>query len=189
MAPSFTFFDNRVVLSPEGDTIYEINKNSITKGFIINWGQIPHKQSIDELNFRQVESSNKVSIWTPILETSRKAYFRVRNVNEYYIFEYDKTTGDSRSMAVDIDNLGFINDLDGGINYYPYWTNRTGNIWILYDDAYSFKEKHTEKFLASSVVRYPEMKEKLKTFLNNLKQDDNPVLKIVYLKKYPERKN
>lgn len=33
---------------PPGDTIYEIDSQSIFKGYIINWGSIPHKQSIED---------------------------------------------------------------------------------------------------------------------------------------------
>jgi hypothetical protein len=182
MAPSFTYFDNRVVLAPEGDTIYEIDNNSITKGFIIEWGQIPHKQSIEEFYFRQTETSNKVTNYMPLLETSTKAFFRGKRTNEFYIFEYDKISGISRSMTVNQNNMGFINDLDGGDYFYPYWTNRAGNIWITYEDAFSFKEKHSDEFLSKSVSHYPEMKERLKSFLDSLKQDDNPILRIVYLK-------
>ena len=184
VAPAFTFFDNRVVLSPEGDTIYEIDKNSILPGFIFNWGSLPHKQSLEDLYYRQTESTNKVINYRPIFETSRKAYFRGSNMSDYFIFEYDKITGENRSMPVEEDNLGLINDLDGGANYFPYWTNRNGDIWIVNDDAYNFREKHSEEFLSKSAAKYPEMKEKLRVFLNDLKMDDNPVLKIVYLKKY-----
>ena len=51
------------------------------------------------------------------------------------------------------------------------------------EDAISFKEKHTEEFLSTSPALYPGLKDNLKVFLDSLKQDDNPVLKIVYLKK------
>jgi hypothetical protein len=183
MAPSFTYFDNRVILAPEGDTIYEIDNNSMTKGFIIDWGKIPHKQSIEEIYFRQTESSNKVTNYMPLLETSTKAFFRGNSSSDFYIFEYDKITSTCRSMTVDQENLGFINDLDGGASFYPYWTNRAGNIWIVNEDAYSFKEKHSKASLSNSVALYPKMRERLKGFLDSLKQDDNPILKIVYLKK------
>ncbi len=182
MAPSFTYFDNRVVLAPEGDTIYEIDNNSITKGFIIEWGQIPHKQSIEEYYFRPTKS-NTVSNYMPLLETSTKAFFRGKRTNEFYIFEYDKISGISRSMTVNQDNMGFINDLDGGEYFYPSCTNRDGNIWIECVDAFSFKEKHSYEFLSRSVGLNPGMKERLLSFRDSLKQDDNPILKIVYLKK------
>lgn len=184
MAPTFTFFDNRVVLSPKGDTIYKIDKNSILPSFIFNWGSLPHKQSLEDLYYRQTESTKKVINYSTVFETSTKAYFRGSNISGYFIFEYDKITSVNRSMIVDNDNLGLINDLDGGANYFPYWTNREGDIWIVDDDAYNFKKKHSEEFLSKSVAVYPDMKEQLRTFLNDLKVDDNPVLKIVYLKKY-----
>ena len=59
-APTFTFFDNRVVLSQQGDTVYEIDKNSIKPGFIFNWGALPHEQSLEDLYFRQTESNDKL---------------------------------------------------------------------------------------------------------------------------------
>ena len=85
-------------------------------------------------------------------------------MNEYFIFEYDKITGLSRSMITDEDHYGLINDLDGGADYFPYWTNRKGDIWIVDDDAFDFKKKHNEEFLSKSVAIHPEMKEKLRTF-------------------------
>lgn len=181
--PSFTFFDNRIVLTPNGDTIYEIDKNSIKPGFIINWGQIPHMEGVEDLYYRQTRPSNKVMIYKPVIETTTKAFYRGGSSINSYLFEYDKTTGHSRSMDGDMKNLGFINDLDGGANYFPYWTNRAGDIWIINEDAYSFKEKHSDEFLSSSPAVNPEKKRKLIKFRDNLKQDDNPVLKIVYLKK------
>lgn len=187
MAPSITFFDNRIVLMPEGDTIYEIDSKSISKGYIVNWGTTPHKQSNEELYFRQVGPSNKVSILSLILETYDRTFFRVSKGNEYYIFEYNKINGLTRSMAVDVDNIGLINDIDGGDSFFPYYTNRTGDIWINYEDAFSFKENQSLGFLENSIAIYPEMKERLKAFTNNLKQDDNPVIKIVYLKKHPKK--
>jgi hypothetical protein len=187
-APTFTFFENRIVLTPLGDTIYEIDKNSISPGFIFNWGQTPHNQTIEELYYRQTESSNKVRNYMPVFETKRKVYFRGSKINDYFIFEYDKITGVNRTMTVNEDNIGLINDLDGGENYFPYWTNRKGDIWITYDDAIKFKENHNEEFLTKSIAIYPDKKQKLHAFVTDLQLDDNPVLKIVYLKKYLDNK-
>lgn len=183
MAPLVTFFDNRAVIMPAGDTIYEIDSKSITKGYIIDWGNVSHNQSIEDFYFRNADNSNKTSVWSLIPETDYKTYFRVRKGNDTYLFEYNKVTGSTRSMIEDRDNPGIINDLDGGINYFPYYTNREGNVWIVYDDAYTFKEKHSKEFLNSPTSRNQEMKGNLTEFLNTLKKDDNPVLVIIYLKK------
>ena len=181
--PAFTFFDHRAVLSPIGDTIYEADKDSISPGFIFDWGSLPHKQSIEELYFSQTTPGNKVVISIPVFETATKLFFRgSRNMNDNFIFEYDKVTGSCRSMITGSGNFEFINDLDGGSGYFPYWTNRKGDIWIVSEDANIFKEKHSEEFLSKSVAFYPERKRKLRAFIYDLKMDDNPVLKIVYLK-------
>jgi hypothetical protein len=180
--PTFRYFDNRIVLTIEGDTIYEISKDSIFPGFIFNWGQIPHNISANEIYFRQSGPSNKASYYGSLLETTKKAFRPVKNLDKLFLIEYDKVTGLGRSMSENSKNLGFINDLDGGTNYYPYWTNRAGDIWIAVEDAFSFREKHSDDFLSSSPAIYPGMKERLINFRNSLYQDDNPVLKIVYLK-------
>jgi len=182
MAPSITFFDNRIVLMPDGDTIYENDSKSIFPGYVINWGNLAHNQSNEDFFFIQSGPSDKASVWSLILETRDRTFFRVTRGTKYYIFEYNKISGSTRSMAIDRDK-GFINDLDGGDSFFPYYTNRTGNIWIIEEDAFSFKDKNSPESLHKSEAAYPEMKEKLITFEENLKQDDNPVLKIVYLKK------
>jgi len=181
---SFTFFNNRIILTPDGDTIYEIDKNSIKPGFIINWGNLPHKEGVEDLYFRQAGPSNKVINYKPVLETTTKSFFRGGSAGNFYLFEYNKANGTSRSMDLEEYNSGFINDLDGGSGYFPDCTNRAGDIWIAEEDAFDFKAKHNEEFMSKTIAIHPEMREKLRTFLIDLKPDDNPVLKIVYLKKH-----
>jgi hypothetical protein len=180
-APSITYFDNRAVIIPKGDTIYEVSSDSIYTGYIINWGKIPHKEG-NELHFRVATSATKLSIGNIVLETATRTYIRVYQGNDSYIFEYDKTTGATKAMLEDPQNLGFVNDIDGGINFYPYYTNREGDIWIINEDAYSFKQKQSPDYLSQSISISRDNKEKLKTFIQKIKEDDNPVLRIVYLK-------
>lgn len=180
--PSFTFYKNHVVLN-YGDTIYKINQDSIFPGFILNWGNIPHLQTFEERYYIQTEPTNKVvPIWY-FFEIQGKAYFNLKDQDQYYLIEYDKITGITRSMmSKGKESFGFIDDIDGGTNYFPKWTNKVGNIWIDYDDAFEFKNAHNKDFLSKSYSVYPDRKEDLREFLNSLKEDDNPVLKIVYLK-------
>jgi hypothetical protein len=186
--PNFTFFDNRVVLAPVGDTIYEIDRNSIIPGFIIYWGTLPHNQTVEDLYYKQTDISNKVVNLNRVFETSTKAYFLIYKKNDSFILEYDKITGLSRSVQIYEDQRGLINDLDGGSSFFPEWTNKEGDIWISCNDAIDFKEKQSDEFLSKSTAIYPEMKEKLRTLIKDLKPDDNPVLRIVYLKKYNGKK-
>lgn len=181
-APSITYFDDRSIIMPKGDTIYEVSADSIYPGFIINWGQIPHREG-NELHFRQTSASNKATIGPIILETSHKTFIRVSRGKDSYIFEYDKNTATTRSMLEDPENLGFVNDLDGGINFYPYYTNREGDIWVINEDAFNFKQKQSNDYLSQSTSISQKNKDKLKYLIQEVKEDDNPILRIVYLKK------
>lgn len=179
--PTSTFFNNRIVLSLESDTIYEIDKHSIAPGFIIQWGSVPHPQTLEEKFIRQKRPDNLMSHQT-LYETSRNAFFRIDRRKESYIIGYDKLKAETRSMSLDSYN-GFINDLDGGADFYPYWTNRTGDIWITSDDAINFRKKNNSEVLQASDARYLSKKEDLRKLVEDLKDDDNPVLTLVYLKK------
>jgi len=189
--PGFTYFNNEVVLSYI-DTVYKINSDSITTGFILKWSDIPHRQTFEELFYRQSEPLKKVTKSGQFLESYGKAYFILKDFNDYYLFEYDKITGITKSMLSGVADkfsyvndieVGFVNDIDGGVNYYPKCTNNSGDIWIDWDDSFDFKKVHNKDFLSKSNAVYPDRKEELREFLNSLKEDDNPVLKVVYLKK------
>jgi hypothetical protein len=187
MPPYYTFFNKEIVLDYPTDTVYKISNNSIYPGFIFNWGNIQHRQSFEELYYIQKEPIKKASRVKRFIETSDKAYFGIANLDKYYLFEYDKHTGFTKSMLIDENSFGFINDLDGGANYYPKWTNRAGDIWMIYDDAFEFKKIHNEELLLKSEAIYPDRRVNLRQFLNTLKIDDNPVLKVVYLKKHGDK--
>jgi hypothetical protein len=181
--PRMSFYNNNVVLQ-HFDTIYKISNNAITPGFILEWDNIPHRQIFEEKFLIQSTSTNKVTQYGKFFETATKAYFGLDDMKKYYLFEYDKITGVTSSMLTgEEDAFGFINDLDGGINFYPKWTNRDGDIWIDYLDAFSFKKYHNDELLSKSESVDPDNKEELRRFLKTLDLTDNPVLKIIYLKK------
>jgi hypothetical protein len=182
--PTFTFFNNRAVLTQLGDTIFEISENSVVPGFIIQWDKLQHKKTVNDLYFRQSGTQSSEALYSTFMETTQKAFFPASNNGIDYMFEYDKISGISRSMELNRKNIGFINDIDGGSNFYPYWTNRAGDIWITDEDAITFKQKHSDDLISKSTAINPAYKEKLREFTKSLNADDNPVLKILYLKKY-----
>lgn len=179
--PAHTFFENRIVLSIESDTVYEIDKNSIAPGFIFQWGSVPHPRTLEE-RFIPVKRPNNLMSHHTLYETSRNAFLRIGRSKESYIIGYDKVKGETRSMSLDSYN-GFINDLDGGADFYPNWTNRTGDIWIISDDAINFRKKNSSEVMEGRDARYPPKKEALRKLAEELNDDDNPVLTLVYLKK------
>ena len=77
---------------------------------------------------------------------------------------------------------GFINDLDGGQQFFPIWTNREGDIWIDFVEAIDMKSRPAVDFSGVNATFDPIKKQKLLNFVGGLQPDDNPVLRIVYLK-------
>lgn len=77
---------------------------------------------------------------------------------------------------------GLINDLDGSLPFWPkYYTldNELVDIW----QAYQMKEDLTDIYFATHEIKNPQVHQKLKELLKNLKEDDNPIVVIAKLKK------
>jgi len=76
---------------------------------------------------------------------------------------------------------GFINDLDGGLSFWPmYYTsdNELVGIW----QPFEMKELLTEEYFTAHVIKKQQEHQKLKELLKNLQEDDNPVVVIAKLK-------
>lgn len=75
---------------------------------------------------------------------------------------------------------GFTNDLCGGLPFFPYSENNKQ--WITAFDAPNLLEKIDIEQLKKSDVLLPEKRDQLVRILENLKEDDDPVIMIVTLK-------
>ena len=77
---------------------------------------------------------------------------------------------------------GIINDLNGGLSFFPKYYFAGENVVVDYWDPEEMKEMLTEEFFATKTIKDPLAHEKLKEILKNLKEDDNPVMVIAKLK-------
>jgi len=77
--------------------------------------------------------------------------------------------------------LGLINDLDGGLSFWPrYYTEE--NELVGFWQAYEMKEILTEEYFAAHEIKNPQAHQRLKELLKNLDEEDNPVIVIAKLK-------
>ncbi|MDL2278839.1 6-bladed beta-propeller [Parabacteroides sp. OttesenSCG-928-G07] len=77
--------------------------------------------------------------------------------------------------------LGLINDLDGGLSFWPrYYTsdNELVDIWLVED----MKKLLTEEYFASHEIKAPAAYQKLKKLMQKLDEEDNPVIVIAKLR-------
>ena len=195
--PGKTYFENEIIPNVWfSDTIYKISKDSIYKGFVLDKGKYVQTPDQKYLN-NSTDTKKSFRSGSPLFETKTRAYFKQSlGRKKLYLFEYNKKTGVVTSMnqevglsnasLSDISRLDqkfrFRNDLDGGIDFFPAFTNRKGDIWVRSISAFDFKTQHIQKLQESTKAVSPEQKQKLMHFLENLKEDDNPVLIMVYLK-------
>jgi hypothetical protein len=187
----YSYLDGEPILTGLEDTIYKANSDSIYCAFIISKGDLEptylQKYTSDAFE-SPMNYYNNVSL---LFETETKAYIQVSLKEKGYIFEYNKLTGTTRSSEFEGKlshgtydfNMGLKNDIDGGINFFPQFTDRNGKIWIMTSEANDFKTEIEHRFLSGQNNLDPLRKRKLKVFADSLHSEDNPVLMIVYLKK------
>jgi hypothetical protein len=79
-------------------------------------------------------------------------------------------------------DVGVINDIDGGPNI-RFKSIKDENTVISWINAFELKAHVASQAFKNSNPRYPEKKKELEKLANNLKENDNPVLMLVRLKK------
>ena len=177
------------------DTVYRYSEklNVFKPRYILHCGKRPsftsiHKMSKGSDYFRCLFVSD-------VLETQDFLYF-VANQDVYsYLLRVDKKDGSMVSVRnkgeykessfwkvkyQEVETPGFTNDLCGGLDFYPYDQNEKQ--WIAIYDAADLLEKIDLEELKVTEVLMPDKKEQLIRILENLKEDDNPVVMIATLK-------
>ena len=76
---------------------------------------------------------------------------------------------------------GLINDLDGGLPFWPFYCN-SDNELIDMRQTYAMKEYLTEEYFANREIKNPQAHQKLRELLKILEDDDNPVIVVAKLK-------
>jgi len=78
---------------------------------------------------------------------------------------------------------GLINNLDGGLSFWPKYYNYSDNELIDLWQAHTMKELLTDDYFNAHEIKAPQAHQKLKELLGKLDEDDNPVVVIGKLKK------
>jgi hypothetical protein len=174
--PIDTYFKGELITICDFDTVHKVNESSIYNAFTFNWENLPRPKTFEEKYYIGGRPKNAISNPNKLFETPSKAFILINDHIKSHIIEFNKSNSSARSMSLsDQDNLGFINDLDNGINFYPAWTNKEGNIWIKAIEAIDFIKLHNS-------LSKQDFDGNLKNFLPELQIEDNTVLELVFLK-------
>ena len=191
---------NLLVSSGLSDTIFTVVENKVKPRYLLDYGD--EKPDLSEIwssdeQLRQSAIYNSIFIMNPAYETARYFITKFRKSGIEYIAIHDKylnksysvlydysMLGEGYNSALSIKNLGFYNDLDGGVDAYPMIMSSEGNYWVSYVESYQMKELLTkEHFEKRKNVHNLEQQEELKKMLPEMKEDGDQVLILMKLKK------
>ena len=195
-----TRFKGSNLLVPSGlaDTIFTEIDNKVKPRYLLDYGD--DKPDLSKLwsygEEREYVMYHSIFIMNPAYETLRYFIIKLRKKGVEYIVIHDKYLNKSCSVIYDyvadenrdpnipINNLGFYNDLDGGVDAYPMIMSSEGNYWVSYIESYQMKELLSkEHFEKRKNVHNLEQQEELKKMLPEMKEDGDQVLILMKLKK------
>ncbi|EOS12697.1 6-bladed beta-propeller, partial [Parabacteroides goldsteinii] len=193
-----TRFKGSNLLVPSGlaDTIFTEIDNKVKPRYLLDYGD--DKPDLSKLwsygEEREYVMYHSIFIMNPAYETLRYFIIKLRKKGVEYIVIHDKYLNNSCSVIYDyvadenrdpnipINNLGFYNDLDGGVDAYPMIMSSEGNYWVSYIESYQMKELLSkEHFEKRKNVHNLEQQEELKKMLPEMKEDGDQVLILMKL--------
>lgn len=172
------------------DTLYEASPEGIAARYFLNKGKYAGPKWLAGLFSSRTKSlSGNYIVNQAVFESDDYLLFRARLQSNCYLVRVNKKDNTPASMIADNvpENAGYPptlkipNDLDGGISFYPEFTNREGNIWICSVSALDYREEMKE-LAKKGKVDLSKKSNRAVALYNKLKEDDNPVIILVYLK-------
>jgi len=195
-SPALNSFHGKVnILFDSNDTIYQYQEDSQTliPRFILLCGERP--------DIEEIRSSDKdwsffdYTLVTDVLETNNYLFLVAEKGANAFLLRISKKDGSIQSIQKEGELIqsklmkakyrkayppGFTNDLCGGLPFYPDYQDEKR--WIAKYSASDLIEKIDIEKLKNTEVLFPDKRDKLVRIIQNLKEDDNPVLIISTIK-------
>ncbi|MDR2533981.1 MAG: 6-bladed beta-propeller [Tannerellaceae bacterium] len=186
--------DNMNILYEGNDTLYKYNveNNVLTRRHILLCGQRPGFTELRKMN-KETEYFRYLMI-VEVWETKDYMFFVGEKDRDSYLIRVSKEDGSiktikqkgeikaSQIMGIryrSSDYPHFTNDLSGGLPFIPVYQNK--KYWIDIRQPEQLLDMNLEELKNTDVV-FPEKRDKLIKVIENLKEDDDPVLIIITLK-------
>ena len=177
---------NLRIVEPPFDTIYQLDPTNGFMGYTaIAAGPegIPRNLWFDEVGWRREAGDYYI---TANIVDSKRFVFLESNGKRFCNFLYDRNSGEIRQIEShrigDLWMVGFLNDLDGGL---PFWPRSIQGEYLLKClstiEIQAFR-KEPGVISADSLVN-PNLRNRFRAILDNFKEFDNPVVMVVKLKK------
>lgn len=196
-SPVCSFYKEEINFVFEGnDTIYRYDSKSrkLDCRYILDTG-VKHDIKAERKAVKSYDECLSLRV-AGLFETAEYIYVSVEKDVSSFLIRYEKDTGEvnaienkgeimsggiNRTHYRAVDPPGFKNDLCGGLPFYPDFSDGERLIKVYSPDE--LIEQVDLKALQNEPVLMPEKKNELLNLLYSLKNDDNPVVMIIKLKK------
>lgn len=188
-APLYHFKDHLYFKEHWNDTLFCIQDSVLEPHIIFNESEllldknfeIKSSGSVSDLVSQMEKVEDKI-MTDNILESERFVFISYRQginprTHRYVRVLFDK----DNSITCCLNNGEFINDIDGGLDFYPQLI-ADSRVLVQWLNAYSLKAHIASPDFAASVSEDTSLKNKLEILGSSLKDTDNPVLMLVKLK-------
>jgi hypothetical protein len=168
-------FDGKLHFKEYGiDTLYFINNSTKEPYAIFNMGNL----RIDPypVDFDMEKVSDKIWVYK-IFEDRNNFYLNVSKgwTNTFYHCIYNK----KKSETITLKENGFINDIDGGMNFWPQYVNSDTTL-ISYIEAYEFLAFLNNKLANGTDSTENDKLVHWRTLKSQLTETSNPIVMIVH---------
>lgn len=177
------------IKSMYNDTVYKISSDKIEPEYFINLGKfkLPEELRPERLGVSQVQKFRDNShnyYFAQIFEASEKIFISAFNYKDSDVprcLIYNKLTKECILLTDnDYNSTGFVNDWDGGIDFWPTGQLNDNQVFMPVTPL-QFKKLISEKAPGTDEILYPEKKNTLLKLISSLDETDNPILMVVTL--------
>lgn len=185
--PRHWFYDNSYnAYSVINDTIYGVSLDSIFPRYHLNLGR--YKLPVSEYQISRQSRRENYILMMSIAETKDFLLLTYVYGKRWWYSFFNKQTGGVKSWSQSSDKIGgwfaldtpgITNDIDGGVNIGGFRYIDDRHVYSIIDVVQADKLKATIK---DAKVKFPEKKAELMRLLDEMGEDDNPIIAIYKLK-------
>ncbi len=171
------------------DTIFTVSSDKIVPGYYIDLGKyrLPDELRPERLGPDNIQNFYNKSLnyyFANVFQASDKLFLTTSSYGESpdykFLFKTDSQTG-SMLMNKNGASTGFVNDWDGGIDFWPFGSINDRQVFLPINVS-SIKKEFESIESSKETVKYPEKKQKLVDMIAGSDPFSNPVIMVVTLK-------
>jgi len=193
--PATRFNGNLLLYWPQEDTIFQVNASGkIESRYLFDFGRYNFPVENRYTNVSKETRNLYVNPNSSPFETPNNLWCKFTLRNEAFILRYDKIKKEAFTFYYKgekevnfntrIEELGLINDIDGGADFFPQWSvyDDSTQLFIAAKSVFNMKSELTQEYFINREIKFPDKKDSLVKLVNSFDDTDDYVLMLVKLK-------